>query len=60
MPEYRIYTISGGKMAGPSTELECASDDGAIEHAKTLLTGLDIEVWSGSRVVIRLKSTDVR
>jgi hypothetical protein len=29
MPEYRIYTIDGGKIAGPSTELECASDDEA-------------------------------
>lgn len=60
MPEYRTCTIDGGKIAGPSTELKCASDDEAIEQAKTLLNGLDIEVWSGSRVVIRLKSTDVR
>jgi hypothetical protein len=59
-PNIASTRLAGGNIAGPSTELECASDDEAIEQAKALLHGLDIEVWSGSLVVIRRKSSDVR
>jgi hypothetical protein len=32
----------------------CADDTGAIERAKRLLDGRDIEVWCGPRLVARL------
>jgi hypothetical protein len=31
---------------------------GAIAEAKKLLDGLDIEIWQGARVVVRLKPQD--
>jgi hypothetical protein len=39
-------------------ELECASDKEAIKEANAVLDVLDVEVWQGARIVIRLKSTD--
>jgi hypothetical protein len=34
--------------------LVCADDSEAIENAKSLVDGCDIELWSGPRLVIRL------
>ena len=44
-------------VIGLADEIEFASDQDAIEHAKMKLDGLDLEVWHGPRMVIRLKST---
>ena len=57
MQEYRIYTLlSGNKVAGPPTKIECSSDEEAISQAKKFLNGLDIEVWQGARLITRLRS----
>ena len=57
MQEYRIYTLlSDNKVAGPSTSIECASDEEAISEAKKFLNGLDIEVWQRARLITRLRS----
>lgn len=45
-------------MAGPATVVDYSSDQAAIERAKAVLDGLDIEVWQGSRIVTRLQATD--
>jgi hypothetical protein len=59
MPEYRIYAMSkDNRIAGPATEIICDSDDEAITAAKVSMDGLDLEIWQGGRVVIRLKPTD--
>jgi hypothetical protein len=59
MPEYCIYTLSAGNtIAEVPKELECASDEEAIKEANAVLDVLDVEVWQGARIVIRLKSTD--
>ena len=59
MPGYRIYSfVDGHRIAGPSTEIECDSDEEAITAAKALLDNLDLEVWQEARIVIRLKATD--
>jgi hypothetical protein len=56
MPDYRLYTLKNdGHIAGPPKILQCADDQEAIAEAKKLLDGLDIEIWQGARVVIRLK-----
>jgi hypothetical protein len=61
MPEYRLFTLtSGNKIAGPGVEADCQSDDEAVTLARTLLNGQDIEIWSGTRIVTRLRSPDGR
>jgi hypothetical protein len=61
MPEYRIYTLlRANEIAGPPTELQCASDQEAIAEAKKLLDGFDLEIWQDARVVTRLQPSDAR
>jgi hypothetical protein len=57
MPSYRIYSLTPDeRIAGVPEVIEYDSDKEAIAHAKAKLDGLDLEVWDGPRVVIRLKS----
>ena len=59
MVPYRIYKMSpDNRIVGIADEIEFDSDQDAIKHANTKLDGLDLEVWHGPRMVIRLKSTD--
>jgi hypothetical protein len=59
MPSYRIYKLShDNHIVGVPETVEYESDQEAITHAKVKLDGLDVEVWDGPRVVIRLKSLD--
>jgi hypothetical protein len=54
MAEYRAYTVGhDGHFIGYEP-LICADDAEAIEKAKRLAEGHDIELWSGPRFVTRL------
>jgi hypothetical protein len=55
MPDYRIYTLKDGKIDSPARIATCASDQQAIDQAKQLLNGHDIEVWERARLVILLQ-----
>jgi hypothetical protein len=56
MPEYRAYVVgSDGHFIGVKP-LVCANDEEATENAKGLVDSYDIELWSGERFVIRLKT----
>jgi hypothetical protein len=59
MAEYRAYTVGiDGHFVGFEA-LVCADDAEAINKAKRLVDGHDIELWSGVRLVIRLnRKTD--
>jgi hypothetical protein len=59
MAEYRTYSIGiDGHIKGFEA-LVCVDDVEAINKAKRLVDGLDIELWSGVRLVIRLnRKTD--
>jgi hypothetical protein len=58
MPTYRIYNLTrDDHIAGAPEVIEYDSDQEVIAHAKAKLDGLDLEVWDGPRVVIRLKSS---
>lgn len=58
MPEYRAYNVGvDGRFIG-FEPLICRDDGEAVANAKRLLDGHDIEIWSGDRFVIRLKSSD--
>ena len=57
MNEYRVYLVDkDGHVDGPPDGFTCESDEAAIERAKHLIGGHDIELWQMDRLVIRLKS----
>ena len=51
MHDYRVYVIGvfGGFIK--SVDLSCADDSAAIEAAKQLIDGHDIELWQQDRKV---------
>jgi hypothetical protein len=53
--EYRAYFVGHDGHFNGYEPLVCANDAIAIEKAKRLLDGHDIELWSGTRLVIALK-----
>lgn len=60
MPAYRIYRLKqDNHISGVPYLIECNSDQDVIAHAKGKIGELDIEVWDGSRLVIRLTSPEV-
>jgi hypothetical protein len=58
MPDYRVYKIKDNHVAGTPVVITCDSDQEAIQQAKSLVDGHDVELWDGSRFVIGLKSQD--
>ena len=51
MPEYRVYIIGHDGRFQKAVPLECDDDDAAIEHAKQLVDGHDVELWQFDRRV---------
>jgi hypothetical protein len=59
MPWYRIYVLNhSGRVEHPPAVVQHEDDATAIDHAKQVLDGHDIELWAGPRLVIRLASKD--
>jgi hypothetical protein len=55
MAEYRAFTVgTDGHFVG-FEPIICDDDAAAIERAKRLLKGRDIEIWSGDRLIARLR-----
>jgi hypothetical protein len=55
MPEYRAYAVGlDGHFVGFEA-MVCASDAEAIKKAKLLAGDRPIELWSGSRFIVRLE-----
>ena len=54
MADYRAYTVDhDGHFIGIEP-LTCADDAEAIEKARQLVDGHDVELWRDGRLVIRL------
>jgi hypothetical protein len=59
MALYRVYKISRDNHITTMPDIvNFPHDEDVIEYAKTQLNGQGIEVWDGTRVVIRLLSTE--
>jgi hypothetical protein len=59
MPHYSIYRLSiDNQIFGRPEVVDCDSDQEVIARVKARLDGLNVEVWEGPRIVIRLKPTD--
>ena len=61
VPAYRLYKLrDDDRIVGSPVVIECDSDSEVIEKARAMLDGLDIEVWDGPRVVVRLPARHER
>jgi hypothetical protein len=59
MAQYRIYTFrTDGSISSQPRFVECGDDEEAIGQARKVLKGEDIELWQGTRFVIRLDHTE--
>jgi hypothetical protein len=56
MPHYRIYAVTNdGHINTMPVTADYDEDDEAVDHAKAILNGSDLEVWEGRRRVAVLK-----
>ena len=58
--EYRAYCIGDGGHITRSNQFVAPNDDAAFEHARQFVDGHDVELWSGDRLVARLKQMPLR
>jgi hypothetical protein len=59
MTLYQIYKISPDNHITTLPDVVVFSDDeSVIEYARKQVNGQGVEVWDGTRVVIRVQSTD--
>jgi hypothetical protein len=56
MAEYRAYLIGSDDHFCDAVPLVCTDDTEAIEKAKQLVNGHDVELWQCDRMVARLKT----
>ena len=54
MSEYRTYEVGADGHFIGYEPLVCADDVEAVEKAERLVAGRDVEVWTGTRMVVRL------
>jgi hypothetical protein len=56
MPTYRAYLIDKDNRVDSYKPLDAESDEEALERARRLVDGHDVEVWSLDRMVGRLST----
>jgi hypothetical protein len=55
LTQYRLYLLDGtNAVTRPARIVDADSDEYAIELATQLLNGHALELWSGSRLLVRL------
>ena len=60
MLDYRVYLIGSDGLFHNAVPLKCGDDDEAIEKARQLVDGHDVELWQLDRKVAGVKSYPVR
>jgi hypothetical protein len=58
MTYYRAYIIGQDGHFKEAINLDCVDDTTAVESAKQLVNGHDVELWQHDRMVAKLPSTD--
>ena len=58
MSYYRVYVVGPDGHFVDVINLDCANDSAAIESAKQLVDGRDIELWQEGRLVTQLAGSD--
>jgi hypothetical protein len=56
MSDYRAYRLKDDHVDGPPGIIVADGDQEAIERAKSLANGHDIELWDGPRFVIGIRA----
>jgi hypothetical protein len=56
MQHYRVYFIGQDGRFLKTIDLSCADDGAAIESAKQLIDGNDLELWQRDRRIARFDS----
>ena len=54
MSEYRAHLVDANGQVIGQYDLECDSDDEALELAQLLVDGHDVEIWQRERIVCKL------
>ena len=54
MTGYRLYCLDGANKVASAEWIDADDDKAAIEVAKRMMDGQDLEVWQGARLVTRL------
>ena len=54
MPEYRIYTIADDGRVWSAEDIEYRNDQDAIQKARRIIHGHDVELWERGRFIARL------
>ncbi len=57
MAEYRAYIIETDGRFMRAIELVCPDGEKAIEYARQLMDGHDVELWQGDRRIDRFNHT---
>jgi hypothetical protein len=55
MPAYRAYFLSNDHIEKPPRVIEAADDGAAVEQARQLVDGHDVELWRGDKCLVVLK-----
>jgi hypothetical protein len=58
MLDYRIYTFTSDNHIADAAVINCETDQEAIEKARQLIEGRDIEVWQRARCLARIKASE--
>jgi hypothetical protein len=57
MPDYRLYSVKpDGHISAPPVLIDCPNDQEAVAEAVSLMDGIAVEVWEGSRLVERIEA----
>lgn len=54
MTAYRLYSLDGANKVASAQWFDADDDEKAVELARTMMDGHDIELWQGSRLVARI------
>jgi hypothetical protein len=57
VPEYRAYLVGEDGHFFNFEEMVCDDDAAALERARQLVDGHDVELWNGARLVVILQHT---
>jgi hypothetical protein len=55
MPAYRAYLLSNDHIQKPPYLIEAGDDGAAVEQARQLVDGHDVELWLGDKCLAVLK-----
>ena len=58
MAEYKVYKIKNDQLFEPPVVFESPEEAAAIDRARQLVDGCDVQLWQGTRFVIGLKGRD--